>query len=206
MRVRLDADVRTKDGHRAGAVKRVVFDPAKNEVSAYVVSTGGLLGHDVIVSPEVLERASAEGEEVVLDMTKSELDGLERYEENAYAPPPSGWLAPASYAFPSAAYLFPLEAGVPLATPEPEERRSHRPTITEGMKVKDATGLVIGTVREVRVDDMTGELRSVVVRDDRPLATDEDVTEIPADHIDIGDDELNVIEQGGAPATKRDGV
>lgn len=204
MRVRLDADVRTKDGHRAGAVKKVVFDPTKNEVSAYVVSTGGLLGHDVIVSPEVLERAS-DGEEVVLDMTKSELDGLERYEETAYAPPPSGWLAPASYAFPSAAYLFPFEAGVPLATPVPEERRPPRPTIAEGMKVKDATGVVIGTVREVRVDDMTGELRSVVVRDGGPLASDEDVMEISADHIDIGGDELHIIEQGGAPATKRDG-
>ena len=204
MRVRLDADVRTKDGHRAGAVKKVVFDPTKNEVSAYVVSTGGLLGHDVIVSPEVLERAS-DGEEVVLDMTKSELDGLERYEETAYAPPPSGWLAPASYAFPSAAYMFPFEAGVPLATPVPEERRPPRPTIAEGMKVKDATGVVIGTVREVRVDDMTGELRSVVVRDGGPLASDEDVMEISADHIDIGGDELHIIEQGGAPATKRDG-
>lgn len=170
------------------------------------MSTGGLLGHDVIVSPEVLERASAEGETVVLDMTKSELDGLERYEENAYAPPPHGWLAPASYAFPSAAYLFPLEAGVPPAPTEPEERRPHRPMITEGMKVKDASGTVIGSVPEVRVDDMTGELRSVVVRDDGPLATDEGMTEIPADHIDIGDDELHVIEQGGAPMAKRDGA
>ncbi len=206
MRVQFDTSVRTKDGHRAGKVKRVIFDPEKNEVTAFVVGTGGLLGHDVLISPEVLERGAHAGDEVALDVTKAELDGLERYDESAYAPPPYGWLAPAVYTYPSASYLFPLDAGLPTAPPQLDERRRRRPSITEGMKVKDATGLVIGIVREVRVDDMTGELRSVVVRDDSPLASDEDVTELPADHIDIGDGELHVVERSRTDATGREGA
>lgn len=206
MRVQLDANVRTSDGHTAGNVKRVVFDPRRNEVTAYVVGTGGLLGHDVIVSPDVLERG-ATGDEIVVDMTKDELNGLDRYDEAGYAPPPYGWLAPSTYTYPAASYLFPLDAGIPAPAPEVSERRPRRPAITEGMKVKDATGAVIGAVREVRVDDMTGELRSIVVRDDGPLARDEDAMEIPADHIDVGDDEIHVIEGGGrTTAAGRDGA
>lgn len=206
MRVQLDANVRTSDGQRAGNVKRVVFDPKRNEVTAYVVGTGGLLGHDVIVSPDVLERG-ATGEDIVIDMTKDELSGLERYDEGGYAPAPNGWLAPSTYTYPAGSYLFPLDPAIPPPAADVGERRPRRPAITEGMKVKDASGAVIGAVREVRVDDMTGELRSIVVRDDGPLARDEDAMEIPADHIDIGDGEIQVIEQGGrASAAGREGA
>lgn len=207
MRIQFDAGVRTSDGHKAGNVKRVIFDPGKNEVSGYVVSTGGLLGHDVLVSPEILERGSTDGGDVVVDLTKDELNKLERYDETGYAPPPYGWLAPAAYTFPAASYLFPLEPGTPPATPDAGERRPRRPAIVEGMTVKDATGAVIGEVREVRVDDMTGELRSIVVRDDAMLASDEEAMEIPADHIDIGDGVVHVIEAGGrARIAKREGA
>lgn len=204
MRVQLDAAVRTKDGQRAGNVKTAIFDPKQNQVTAFVVSTGGLLGHDVIVSPDVLEQGH-EGDGIVVDLTKDDLNKLERYDETAYAPPPYGWMAPATYAYPTASFLFPLEPGVPMPAADAETTRPRRPTITEGMKVKDPSGTVIGVVREVRVDDMTGELRAIVVREDG--AGDDDGMELPADHIDIGEGEVHVIEQaGGAHMAKRDGA
>lgn len=194
MRIHLGASVKTKDGHRAGKVTKVVWDPDRNEVREFVVSTGGLLGHDVIVSREVLERAAATGDELVVDMTKDELDQMDHYDERAYAPPPYGWLVPAESAYGADAFLFPTVADEPRATNTAEPRR---PMIRKGMSVKDAAGQKIGTVEELRIDDMTGELRAIVVGQGD---ADERRLEIPTDHLDVGADEVHVIE--GSPAKR----
>ena len=73
MRIKLDAKVRTKDGQGAGHVKRVIWDPKTNEVTAFVIATGGLLGHDVLIGRDVLESATFDGEQIVIDMTKDEV-------------------------------------------------------------------------------------------------------------------------------------
>src|SRR6185503_18518846 len=83
MRIHLGANVKTKDGHRAGKITKVIWDPDRNEVREFVVSTGGLLGHDVIVSREVLERATPAGDELVVDLTKDELDQMDHYDDRA---------------------------------------------------------------------------------------------------------------------------
>ena len=62
------------------------------------------------------------------------------------------------------------------------------------MTVKDAAGQKVGTVDELRIDDMTGELRTIVVRQ----GSDDGRLELPADHLDVGTDEVHVIE--GSPA------
>src|SRR5678815_1300131 len=95
MRIELGATVKTNDGHRAGTVTKVIWDPAENQVSEFVVGTGGLLGHDVVVSREVLEQATPDGKELVIDLTKHELEGLEHFDDHAYAAPPYGWQGPA---------------------------------------------------------------------------------------------------------------
>ncbi len=74
MHINLGAKVRTKDGHDAGEVKQAIWDPRSERINQYVVSTGGLLGHDVIVSPEVLESATRDDSAIVVNMTKHELD------------------------------------------------------------------------------------------------------------------------------------
>lgn len=56
MRIRLDAKVRPSDGHVADHVKRAIIEPAANEISGFFIDTG-LLGHEVLVFYEVLERA-----------------------------------------------------------------------------------------------------------------------------------------------------
>jgi sporulation protein YlmC with PRC-barrel domain len=199
MRIELDAKVRTKDGHTAGHVRKVIWDPESNEAREFVVSTGGLLGHDVILSPEVLEHASQDGEEIVLDLTRDELNSLEHYDENEYAPPPLGWLAPSVYSYPTAGFLFPVTAVVPAGQADiVEDVRPRRPSISAGMKVVDASGKTIGSVKELRIDDMTGELRSIVVKEDDPLGGGE-AFELPADHLDVGNGEVHVIQE--APGT-----
>jgi hypothetical protein len=163
-------------------------------VREFVVSTGGLLGHDVVVSREVLERATPAGDEIVVDLTRDELDQMDHYDDRAYAPPPYGWLVPAEHAYGADAFLFPTVVDEARATNAAEPRR---PIIRKGMAVKDAGGHKIGSVDELRIDDMTGELRAIVMRHE---AGDERTLEIPADHLDVGADEVHVIE--GTPVKR----
>ena len=211
MRIQLGAHVRTSDGHRFGEIKRVVWDPDSNEVRDFVVSTGGLIGHDVLISRDVIERASVGTDEIAVDLTKDELNGLEHYDDAQFAPPPYGWMAPASYTYPIASYLFPMEPGaVPLAAPTGDEpaARLRRPTIKKGMTVKDVEGNTIGEVKDLRIDDMTGELRSIVIEErDAAGLTAAAGLEIPADHFDIGDGEIHLMADArGTQLPRREGA
>jgi len=102
------AKVRTRDGHQAGHVKHAIWDPSGKRITEYVITTGGLLGHDVIVSPELLESAARDGNAIVLSITNRELDELAHYESGDYTTPPAGWLAPTIYSFPTGGYLWPV--------------------------------------------------------------------------------------------------
>jgi uncharacterized protein YrrD len=197
MRIKLDAKVRTKDGHSAGHVKKVIWDPKTNEVTAFVIATGGLLGHDVLIGRDVLESATFDGEEIVIDMTKDELQKFEPFTETAYTAPPLGWIAPFPYDYPAAAYLMSAEPLlVPTPTPPAGTQVEHpkKPAISKGMRVRDAGGETLGVVDEVRTDEVTGELRAIVVREGGLLGGRQ-AREIPADHIDLAGDEVHVIEE-----------
>ena len=198
MRIRLDAKIRTKDGQSAGHMQKVLWDPKANEITAFIVSTGGLLGHDALISREVIERATAKGDEVVLDLTKDELTQLEHYEEDRYITPPVGWPAPVMYDYPSSAYVLAASPD-PLAR-EPGVRHDlhehEKPEFKKGMRVRDSAGAELGVVDEIRVDESTGEVRAVVVRDG------DGAREIPADHVDIGDGEVHVIDEPSAKSRR----
>jgi hypothetical protein len=133
MRVDPGAKVRTKDGHDAGEVKQAIWDPNGNRITQYVVSTGGLLGHDVIVSPELLESAARDGTAIVLDMSKHELDELAHYESKDYTAPPTDWRAPSVNAFPSGGYLWPVSDAetVPARESSPSEGLSRGPKVNK---------------------------------------------------------------------------
>jgi sporulation protein YlmC with PRC-barrel domain len=191
MRIELGGAVRSKDGHRVGEITRVIWDPDRNEIGEFLLTTGGLLKHDVLISREVLEGATGEDGELVVDLTKEELEGLEHYNEKAYAPPPYGFLSPAESTYAGGAYLVPLtkvSADAPPTTGAPDRRR---PTIKKGMAVIEGRGSRIGEVHELRIDDMTGELRAIVVAEEGGRAT----FEIPADQLDVGDDGVHLIEE-----------
>lgn len=191
MRIDLGAKVRTKDGHDAGHIKQAIWDPRRNEIIEYVVSTGGLLSHDAILSGEMLESATSESGAIVLDITKHDLDELARFEPTAYATPPTEWLAPAAYSFPSGGYLFPVADATTVLEPPRAEELGRGPKIHKGMKIRDAAGNVVGEVAELRLDDQTGELRAIVAKRDGAAV------EIDAQSIDhVRDDEVRLISEG----------
>jgi uncharacterized protein YrrD len=157
MRMRLDAKIRTSDGHDAGSVKRVLIDPPTLRIAGFVVSTGGVLGKDVIVG----EHDFAEGpssDEHTLKLTKAELDQQPRFEASSFAPPPAGIAATMGYGFPSQAYLWPVvDAG------EPPPAEGTRPALKKGDVVKDRDGDVFGVVEEVMFDEASGRLTGFLV-------------------------------------------
>ena len=135
MRIDLGAKVRTSDGHDAGHLKHAIWDPSGEEVNQFVITSGGLMGHDVVVSKEILETAKREGDALVLDMPKRELDQLAHYEPTSYTAPPSDWAAPEVHGFPTGGYLWPVaDAEVaPLEEPAPSEGLSRGPKINKGL-------------------------------------------------------------------------
>jgi uncharacterized protein YrrD len=159
MRIDLSARVKTSDGHEAGNIHRVIVDPGIGLVTGFVVSTGRLLGRDVIVSEDSLADAAPEGDVITLNLTKRALDSQPTFEETEYVVPPVGWAAPnLGYATPPTAFVWPADAAIG----ETVERS--RPAIKKGDTVKDRDGDVVGTVEDIRFDEKTGEVLSFIVK------------------------------------------
>ena len=159
MRIDLKAKIRTKDGHEAGKIHRVLIDPATERITGFVVTTGRLLGRDVIVSEDMFAEASADAETITLNLDKKELDTQPSFDEDDFVSPPAGWSAPnLGYAIPPESFLWP-EDSVLADTGE----RS-RPSIKKGDTVKDRDGDVVGTVEDIRFDEKTGDVLSLTVR------------------------------------------
>jgi len=159
MRIDLKAKIRTKDGHEAGKIHRVLIDPATERITGFVVTTGRLLGRDVIVSEDMFAEASADAETITLNLDKKELDTQPSFDEDDFVSPPAGWSAPnLGYAIPPESFLWP-EDSVLADTGE----RS-RPSIKKGDSVKDRDGDVVGTVEDIRFDEKTGDVLSLTVR------------------------------------------
>jgi len=159
MRVDLNAKVRTSDGHEAGNVHRVLVDPTTGRITGFVVSTSRLLGRDVIVGEDAFTQAGPDGEVITLKLTKRELDTQPTFEQAEYVLPPAGWAGPAvGYAIPPTAFLWPADRAIGELT-EPS-----RPAIKKGDTVKDRDGDIVGAVDEIRFDEKTGEVLSVIVR------------------------------------------
>jgi sporulation protein YlmC with PRC-barrel domain len=202
MRIDLGAKVRTNDGHGAGHIKQAIWDPRANQVIGYVIDTGGLLGHEVVVSPEMLEAARRDRDTLLLELSKRELDELSRYEEATYEPAPAGWLAPEVYGWPSAGFLWPVgyTEGAPIVAPPPRRDERPEPKIKEGMRVRDANGDDIGVVDDILVDASTEELRGVIVKRVgvlERLGGVEEKIEIGADQIGAVDwDDVRLITSG----------
>jgi uncharacterized protein YrrD len=159
MRIDLNAKVRTKDGHEAGKIHKVLVDPQTERITGFVVSTGRLLGRDVIVSEDMFADASPEGDTITLTLTKHELDTQPSFEEGDFVVPPVGWSAPSlGYSVPPEAFLWPADSVLPEVGERP------RPSIKKGDTVKDRDGDVVGTVEDIRFDEKSGNVLSFIVK------------------------------------------
>jgi len=159
MRIDLNAKLRTSDGHDAGNIHRVLIDPATERITGFVVSTRRLLGRDVIVGEDMFAAASADGETITLNLNKKELDTQPTFEMDDFVAPPAGLSAPnLGYTIPPESFLWPEDSALADIGEKP------RPSIKKGDTVKDRDGDVVGVVDDIRFDEKTGEVLSLIVK------------------------------------------
>jgi len=87
MPFQVGSTVRTSDGQDAGTIEELVRDPATTVVTGCVVSTGGILGRKVLVTPKELGDRTPDGDAVRLSLTQAELEERPDYEEEEAAKP-----------------------------------------------------------------------------------------------------------------------
>lgn len=86
MPFQVGSTVRTSDGHDAGTIEALVRDPATTVVTGAVISTGGILGRKVLVTPKELGERTPDGDAVRLTLSQAELEERPDYEEEAAKP------------------------------------------------------------------------------------------------------------------------
>jgi sporulation protein YlmC with PRC-barrel domain len=159
MRIDLNAKIRTKDGHDAGNIHRVLIDPTTERITGFVVSTSRLLGRDVIVAEDMFAESSPDGQTITLNLNKKELDTQPTFEQSDYIVPPAGWAGPnIGYTVPPESFLWPADTSLA------DVGERSRPSIKKGDTVKDRDGDVVGAVEDIRFDEKTGDVLSLIVK------------------------------------------
>jgi sporulation protein YlmC with PRC-barrel domain len=168
MRVHLDATVLTRDGEDVGSVRRAVVNPETKRVTDLVIGTGGLLGREVLLPCEEIDRASRDGEAVRLRLTRAEIELLPSYVPDDFVVPPAGWAYTGAYGFgPYAGYVWPAAyAGYvpPAAWRRGLPDHTAEPSIAKGAAVLDRDRHDVGVVDEVLFERGTGRLQGFVLR------------------------------------------
>lgn len=192
MRVDLNAKVHTRECEEAGSVERVVLDPQTQTVTHFVLGTGGLLGRNVLVPRDELERATRDGDTLRVDLSKEDLERLPTFRDADYVSPPTGWVPPLGLAYPYGGVLWPVGpvpgATYPFTAPAStstgyaaadttarspgqtapdagaQRDRPNQRALSKGAIVLDRNGDDVGVVDDVRFDSSTGELRGFVLR------------------------------------------
>jgi len=158
MRIDLGAKVRTNDGQDAGTIERVIVDPSTKDVTAFVLSTGGLLGRQVLLHRDELGDRTADGDAIRLTATKADLDGRPDFDASRYTTPPEVGEAP--FGYPYSALLWPIDEAEPVVMPP----RTRQPQIDRGTPVVDRDAHEVGVVEDVRFHSETGELAGLTIR------------------------------------------
>lgn len=85
MPMEVGTTVRTKDGEDAGTIDRLLTDPVTEVVTGCVISTGGVLGREILLRPAELGDRTADGDAIRLTLSKAELDARPDHEEEGAA-------------------------------------------------------------------------------------------------------------------------
>lgn len=142
-RIDTGEDVLASDDEKLGTVAYVVVRPPEMSVTDVVVSTGSILGRDIVVPIDTVE--SAAGGKVRLSLDKNQLNKCPDYVDVKYAAPPQSWVPPAGFYYPQSAVLWPS-----AYYPEPESVTVNAPSGTvgmhQGMDVESSDGHKVGTI------------------------------------------------------------
>jgi PRC-barrel domain len=156
--IHIRAPVRTLDDELVGEVHRVVIDLEQRAIVSVVVLGRGPLARDVLVPVDVIE--ALDEDQLILRLTRDELDELPGFTYTEYVTPPPTWTS-----------LVPrIIRPAWLAVSERKRLGAHQQDITPGSRVLGVDG-DLGPVDRVEVD-RTGQIEAFWVRGDGLFATD----------------------------------
>ena len=156
--IHIRARVRTLDDELVGEVHRVVIDLDQRAIVSVVVLGRGPLARDVLVPVEFIE--TVDKDQLMLRLTREELDRLPDFAYNEYVTPPPTWTL-----------LVPRIIGPAwLSVSERKRMSARQQDITPGSHVVAVDG-DIGPVDRVEFD-RNGQLEAFWVRANRLFATD----------------------------------
>lgn len=174
MRIDLDAQVLSEDGTEVGRVERAIVNLETRQVTEFIAVTRGLLGRRVMVPRKQVESAASDGSWVRLRLAAAEVEIMPDYAPRSGALP--GQLSdPAVTPTPEeAGYLWPADYDYPGAGSTPDAyglQPADETGIARGALVLDLRAEELGIVKQVVVDERTGELEGLLVRAGGPFAT-----------------------------------
>jgi uncharacterized protein YrrD len=168
--VDIGADVYGVDGKKLGKVTYVVVRPPEMLVTDIVVSTGGILGRDIVVPADrILDVVDGD---VFLSIDEEELKAHPDYVEVEYEKPPPGWEPPPYFSYPPAAVLLPPTASIPELVDVRVNVPPGTQGIRKGMEVDTVDGHKVGTIDKVDIDLETDEVTGFVVKEGFLFARD----------------------------------
>ena len=121
------------------------------------------------------------------------------FEQTDYVVPPAGWSGPnVGYTVPPGSFLWPAESAVA------DVGERSRPSIKKGDTVKDRDGDVVGAVEDIRFDEKTGDVLSLIVKAGAGLErlfgagklaeiSREDILRIAEDEVRLGVDREEIV-------------
>jgi sporulation protein YlmC with PRC-barrel domain len=158
----IGADVVGSAGESLGSVAYVVVRPPEMHLTDIVVSTGSILGRDVVVPIDKVERVEAG--KVFLSLDKDAVNQCPDYVEIHYDQPPSTWAPPMGYYYPGDMTLWP--AG--MYNPQPSSVTVNAPSgtvgVSQGMEVESSDGQKVGSVQAIDADPRRDDVTAIVIK------------------------------------------
>lgn len=192
------SDVVARDGTHLGTVGYIVVRPPHFEMTDIVVTTGQLLGRDIVVPIDHV--SDVQDGTVKLTIDKQEFAGLDDYIEAHYDRPPDDWFAAPGMYYPGSATLWPAGSYIPVPTSVGVNAPAGTVGLREGMEVESSDGHKVGTVHSVRTDEASENVTGFVVKHGFLLTHD---TEVPISDVKDVDDDRVVLRLSREDVEKR---
>lgn len=162
-RVEIGADVQVPNGDKVGTVSYVVVRPAEMHVMDIVVSTGAILGRDVVVPMDSV--TGVKDGVVHLAIDASQLETCSDFVDVHYRQPPQEWVPPPAFAYPTGGAIWPAD----MYYPQPDSVEVNAPAGTvslyAGMDVESSDGHKIGSIAALDTDPSTENVTGFVIKE-----------------------------------------
>jgi uncharacterized protein YrrD len=185
-RIEIGADVIGGDGNKLGSVAYVVVHPPELHLTDLVVSTGSILGRDIVVPVDVVDRIAAG--KVYLSVDQREFSAFEDYVDIQYKQPPDDWIPVSGSVYPTQGTLWPGD----LYYPQVSEVHVNAPAgtvgLNEGMEVESSDGHKVGSIVALDTDPSSGDVTGIVIhhgllfRHDTRIPV-EDIADVGTEHV-----------------------